>query len=216
MQVQQYRGGEEEVGASGAAILRFGVFELDLKSGQLRKAGVLVKLQPQPFKVLALLASHASEVVTREEIQQQIWGNDTFVDFERGLNFCVRQIRDVLADDAETPRYVETLPKRGYRFIHPVERLGSRPAQDGADERKLLAVDINLAWLAVLVLVVAAVAFAGYWTWQRWWAPAEKIMLIVLPFDNLSNDPEQGYFSDGLTEEMITQLGRLQDRKSVV
>ena len=210
MQVQQYQGGEEEVGASGVPILRFGVFELDLKGGQLRKAGVLVKLQPQPFRVLALLASHASEVVTREEIQQQIWGNDTFVDFERGLNFCVRQIRDALADDAETPRYVETLPKRGYRFIHPVERLGSRPAQDGADERKLLTVDINLAWLAVLVLVVAAVAYTGYWTWQRWWTPAEKVMLVVLPFDNLSDDPQQGYFSDGLTEEMITQLGRLQ------
>ncbi len=137
MQVQQYRGGEEEVGASGAPILRFGVFELDLKGGQLRKAGVLVKLQPQPFKVLALLASHASEVVTREEIQQQIWGNDTFVDFERGLNFCVRQIRATLGDDAETPRYIETLPRRGYRLIASVDRLsGASPGPVRAEGGK--------------------------------------------------------------------------------
>ncbi len=216
MQVQQYRGGEEEVGASGGAILRFGDFELDLKGGQLRKAGVLVKLQPQPFKVLALLASHASEVVTREEIQQQIWGNDTFVDFERGLNFCIKQIRATLGDDAETPRYVETLPKRGYRFIATVEGLGrASPPTEASPEVATPTGSRSRrrpVWMTVLALA-AVLAVAGYFGWQSFRPPVQplagKIMLAVLPFDNLSGDPDQDYFSDGMTEEMITQLGRL-------
>jgi DNA-binding winged helix-turn-helix (wHTH) protein/tetratricopeptide (TPR) repeat protein len=102
-------------------LLRFGAFELDLRSGELRKDGVVVKLTPQPFRVLALLARRSGEVVSRDEIRQQIWCGDTFVDFDQGLNFCIRQIREALGDDAETPRYVETLPRRGYRFLLPVE-----------------------------------------------------------------------------------------------
>ncbi len=143
-------------------MLRFEVFELDLKSQELRRSGLPVKLQPQPFKVLALLASRPNQVVTRDEIQQQIWDKDTFVDFQQGLNFCIKKIRAALADDTEKPRYIETLPRRGYRFIAPIEETG-----------------------------------------------AKKTMLAVLPLENLSADPEQEYFSDGLTEEMITQLGRL-------
>jgi TolB-like protein/Tfp pilus assembly protein PilF len=160
------------VGTSRTSVFRFGAFELDPKSGELWKAGVCVKLPPQPFKVLALLARRPGELVTRKEIQQQIWGSETFVDFEEGLNFCIKQIRTTLGDDAETPRYIETLPRRGYRFITPVEEPGR---------------------------------------------PAGRTMLAVLPFENLSGDPEQDYFSDGLTEEMITQLGRLQpERLSVI
>jgi DNA-binding winged helix-turn-helix (wHTH) protein len=109
--------------------LQFGPFELDLKSGELRRAGGLLKLQPQPFKVLALLAGHAGELVTREEIQHEVWPAGTFVDFEQSLNFCIRQIRSVLGDSALTPRYIETLPRRGYRWIGgPVERIGASPA----------------------------------------------------------------------------------------
>jgi TolB-like protein/Flp pilus assembly protein TadD len=150
------------VDASGKSVLRFEVFELDLKSQELRRSGLPVKLQPQPFKVLALLASRPNQVVTRDEIQQQIWDKDTFVDFQQGLNFCIKKIRTALADDSDKPRYIETLPRRGYRFIAPVEETGPR-----------------------------------------------KVMLAVLPLENLSADPEQEYFSDGLTEEMIAQLGRL-------
>lgn len=209
-------GGEEEVGASGAAILRFGVFELDLKGGQLRKAGVLLRLQPQPFKVLALLASHAGEVVTREEIQQQIWGNDTFVDFERGLNFCIKQIRATLGDDAETPRYIETLPRRGYRLIASVNRLsGASPGPvpaEGGKHRRWRGKRRQTVGMAALALAVV-LTIAGYFGWQSFRPPVQplegKIMLAVLPFDNLSGDPDQDYFSDGMTEEMITQLGRL-------
>jgi TolB-like protein/DNA-binding winged helix-turn-helix (wHTH) protein/Tfp pilus assembly protein PilF len=105
---------------SQETLLRFGVFELDLKTGELRKAGLLLRLPPQPFKILALLAGRPGQLVSREEIQQQIWGSETFVDFELGLNAAIKTIRDTLGDDAETPRYIQTLPRRGYRFICPV------------------------------------------------------------------------------------------------
>jgi DNA-binding winged helix-turn-helix (wHTH) protein len=105
--------------------LRFGVFEMDVRSGELRRNGALVRLQPQPFKVLALLASRPGDVVTREEIQAEVWPAGTFVDFEQSLNFCVRQIRSALGDSAISPRYVETLPRRGYRWVGgAVERVG--------------------------------------------------------------------------------------------
>ena len=101
-------------------LLRFGVFELNLATAELRKGGTPVKLAPQPFRLLALLATRAGQVVTREEIQQLIWGEETYVDFEQGMNHCVKQIRNVLNDNADTPLYVETLPRRGYRFLAPV------------------------------------------------------------------------------------------------
>jgi len=105
--------------------LRFGVFEMDIRSGELRRNGAVVRLQPQPFKVLALLASRPGEVITREEIQAEVWPAGTFVDFEQSLNFCIRQIRSALGDSAVSPRYVETLPRRGYRWVGgTVERIG--------------------------------------------------------------------------------------------
>jgi DNA-binding winged helix-turn-helix (wHTH) protein len=114
------------------SVLRFGIFELDLRSGELRKGGVLVKLQQQPFKVLALLVSRPGDIVTREELRSQIWGGDTFVDFDQGLNFCIKQIRAALGDQADTPRYVETLPRRGYRFIAPLERRDPTPPPEAS------------------------------------------------------------------------------------
>src|SRR5437016_7925793 len=101
--------------------IRFGPFELKLGSEELYRDGMAVKLPPQPFKVLVLLTKHANQLVTREEIQEQIWGQDTFVDFDKGLNFCIKQIREALGDDPRAPQYIETLPRRGYRFIAPVE-----------------------------------------------------------------------------------------------
>lgn len=105
--------------------VRFGVFELDLRSGELRKSGVLIHLSPQPVKILGLLVSHTGELVTREQIRDQIWSSETYVDFEHGLNFCIKRIRDALGDDSESPRYIETLPRRGYRFIPSVQWLES-------------------------------------------------------------------------------------------
>src|SRR5208282_107481 len=153
------------------AIQRFGAFELDLRSGELRKKGVRIRLQEQPFEVLTVLLQRPGEVVTREELRSAIWPADTFVDFDNSLNTAINKLREALGDSADSPRFIETLPRRGYRFIAPVN--GVKPVSAS----KQLATG--------------------------------KIMLAVLPFDNLSGDREQEYFSDGLTEEMINQLGRL-------
>jgi DNA-binding winged helix-turn-helix (wHTH) protein/tetratricopeptide (TPR) repeat protein len=110
-----------------ASLVRFGVFELNLGTGELRKNGLVLGLPPQPFKILALLVSRAGELVTRDEIQTQVWGKGTFVDFEHGLNFAVQKIRAVLQDDADSPRYIETLPRRGYRFVANVENVNGSP-----------------------------------------------------------------------------------------
>lgn len=101
-------------------LLRFGVFELNLDLEELRKNGALLKLPPQPFQLLALLASHSGQVVTRDQIEEQLWGNDTFIDFEQGVNKCIKQIRTALSDNPDAPLYIETIPRRGYRFLAPV------------------------------------------------------------------------------------------------
>ena len=107
--------------------LRFGPYEVDLRSGEVHKHGIRLKLQDQPFQVLALLLQHPGEVVTRDEFRQKLWPADTFVDFDTGLNSAIKKLRDVLSDSADEPRYIETLPRRGYRFIAPVEN-GPSPA----------------------------------------------------------------------------------------
>jgi cholera toxin transcriptional activator len=119
-------------------IARFGVFELDLSAGELRKSGVKLRLQEQPFQVLALLLERAGDIVTREELQQKLWPSDTFVDFDHSLNTAINKVREALGDSASSPRYVETLARRGYRFIAP---LHTPPTNDGADRAKALALD---------------------------------------------------------------------------
>jgi DNA-binding winged helix-turn-helix (wHTH) protein len=109
-------------------ILRFGTFELDAEGEELRKSGRLVRLPPQPFKLLLLLASRPGRVVTREEIRRELWADDTFVDFDQGVNFAVKQIREALSDAADSPVYVQTIPRKGYRFIAPVEPVSLAPA----------------------------------------------------------------------------------------
>ena len=151
-----------------APLLKFDNFEIDLESGELRKSGVRLKLPHQPFRVLEILASRPGTVRTRREIERALWGDNTHVDFENGLNYCIKLIRAVLDDDANAPRYIETLPRRGYRFLAPIEEQDRSP-----------------------------VAFRS------------RPMLAVLPFGNLTDDDGQDYFTDGLTEELIGQLGRL-------
>ena len=107
--------------APKATVLRFGVFELDTETEQLRKNGLTIRLQPQPFKLLRLLAGEAGRLVTRDEIRAALWTGDTFVDFDQGVNFAVKQVREALDDEAERPLYIQTVPKRGYRFLAPVE-----------------------------------------------------------------------------------------------
>jgi len=148
----------------------------------------------------------------REEIRQQIWGDHTYVDFEQGLNFCVRQIRAALGDDAETPRYIETLPRRGCRFIAPVEEATGVGASGTPPPVARFRPYLRAPWIgglgliSVLILIVLA-----YLAWQRDWirprSRAGRILIAVLPFQNLGGDREQEYLSDGLTEEMITRFG---------
>src|SRR2546426_1417462 len=105
----------------------FGEYELDTRTGEVRHNGATIKLQPQPAKILNILVSRAPEVVTRQELAEQVWGSETYVDFEHGLNYAVRQIRTALEDDADHPRFLETLPRRGYRFVAPVNGSSAHP-----------------------------------------------------------------------------------------
>jgi DNA-binding winged helix-turn-helix (wHTH) protein len=118
-------------------IIRFGVFELDLEAERLSKNGRAVRLQPQPFKLLCLLAAQSGKLVTREEIQGTLWKGDTFVDFEQGVNFAIKQVRDALGEDAEHPIYIQTVPRRGYRFLAPVSTVSPQaevPLESDTDE----------------------------------------------------------------------------------
>jgi TolB-like protein/Tfp pilus assembly protein PilF len=151
--------------------IRFGPFDVDLRTGELRKKGFKIRLQDKPFQILAALLEHPGELVTRDELHRRLWPGDTFVDFDNGLNTALTKLRESLGDSSDDPRYIQTFPRRGYRFMAPVTKTGER----------------------------------------------RVTMLAVLPFENLSEDREQEYFSDGLTEEMITQLTRLNpDRLGVI
>ena len=189
-------------------VFHFGVFQLDLKAGELHKAGVRVKLQDQPFRVLALLVSRAGEVVTREELRQRVWPSNVYVDFDQGLNNAIKKAREALGDSADSPRFVETVARHGYRFVATVSRAPARLAEPRP--RFGLRPVRNGILISSAVAVLAAVS---YWVWlesaMRTGPTPEKVILAVLPFDNLSRDLDQEFFSDGLTEEMIAQLGKL-------
>ena len=232
--------------------MRFGDFELLVGTAELRRSGRAVKLQQQPCKVLGILAAHPGELVTREELRQEIWPNGTFVDFEHGINFCIKQIRSALGDDAQSPTYIETLPRRGYRFIAPVEILNGGSAEpvpsaaaqlpagqetetsDPADgsisgPRADASPAANRPWSGISspwsktdyaagLLLLAAVLVAGAYLALRPRShvvvPASgRIVLAVIPFEYIGSDPDQQFFADGLTEEMIMQVGSLEPRR---
>jgi DNA-binding winged helix-turn-helix (wHTH) protein len=135
------------------SILRFGMFELDPAAGQLYRNGRQVRMQPKPFRLLCLLADQAGKLVTREEIQKELWTSDTFVDFEQGVNFAIKQVREALAEDADRPLYIQTVPKRGYRFVAPVERVSDEEATDEALFRPRTDGRLNkLLWMHVTEL----------------------------------------------------------------
>lgn len=154
---------------SPTSVVRFGVFELDVSAARLLKNGRLVRLKPQPFKLLELLISRAGDVVTREEIREELWGSDTFVDFEQGVNSAVKQVREALGEDADRPLYLETVPKRGYRFIAPVDIPQGIVPPKGTDLNLHKALWLNIAELRLAeqrrrerrrTLVFAAIAGA--------------------------------------------------------
>jgi TolB-like protein/DNA-binding winged helix-turn-helix (wHTH) protein/Tfp pilus assembly protein PilF len=191
-----------------ADTVRFGTFHLDLKARKLHKAGVKVKLQDQPFRVLALLVAQAGQVVTREELRQEIWPTDVYVAFDQGLNNAIRKVRQALGDSADSPRFIETVAKHGYRFLAPVSAVQERSSLPTSrfGLRTIRTALIGLTAASLLVVL----AYAAWHRSALGTRPSSgKAILAVLPFDNLSHDPDQEFFSDGLTEEMIAQLGKL-------
>ena len=208
-------------------VIRFGVFEVDTVTGELRKHGLRIKLQEQPFQVLCLLLARPGELVTREELRKMLWPADTFVDFEHGLNKTINKLREALSDDKETPRYIETLPRRGYRFIAPV--MSARPPSEPNGPPAVLAprpapvVTANprrAHWMTRdLVLLLGGLALLASALWyrlaRRQAHPAVTISaepirsLAVLPLQNLSGGHDQEYFADGMTDELITDLGQM-------
>jgi len=203
--------------ARSPAILRFGVFEVELRSGELRKQGVRIKLQEQPFQVLTVLLQRPGEVVTREELRNQNWPADTFVDFDNSLNTAINKLRDALGDSAESPRFIETLPRRGYRFIASVDGLDNDPdARVVRQSGEAHPAPRLLRWLVALLSL--AVLAAALFVWNvlhvrdrlRGNMQARRIhSLAVLPLTNLSGDPTQEYFSDGMTDALITGLAQM-------
>ena len=204
--------------------LRFGPYEADLHSKELRKGETRLRLQAQPFQLLAMLLERPGELVTREEICQKLWSTDTFVDFDHSLGTAINKIREVLNDSAGEPCYVETLPRRGYRFIAPVASVDPEPAPESPEPGPLepaeplatLVPRARLLYSAVGVCFAVAVLLALIGANFRGWrtrltsaetgAPTEVKSIAVLPLLNLSNDPEQQFFADGMTDELITDL----------
>jgi TolB-like protein/DNA-binding winged helix-turn-helix (wHTH) protein/Flp pilus assembly protein TadD len=208
--------------------LRFGVFEVDLRAGELRKHGVRLRLQEQPFQVLTMLLERPGEIVTREELRNRLWTAETFVDFDHGVNKAVNRIRDALGDSATSPRFVETVARRGYRFIADVGVVEGAPIdRPEARTRDLVRVEDELfapvaapsspgrlRWWAPWMIAGVALALVslaiGVWTLQSK-APQPGLIrsLAVLPLENLSGDASQEYFADGMTDELIATLGHI-------
>jgi TolB-like protein/DNA-binding winged helix-turn-helix (wHTH) protein/Flp pilus assembly protein TadD len=209
--------------------LRFGVFELDLRAGELRKHGLRVRLQEQPFQVLTALLERPGEVVTREEIQKRLWPADTFVDFDHGLNKTINKIREALGDSAESPRFVETVARRGYRFLAEVKVVDAAPDHSSelatqpeprAETRERpdpavkpstpkpgpLSLRLKISTFIVLLMTISLAT----WKIDSWKHPSPVIRsLAVLPLESLSNDASQDYFADGMTDELISDLGQI-------
>jgi DNA-binding winged helix-turn-helix (wHTH) protein/TolB-like protein len=210
--------------------VRFGLFEFDADTGVLTREGAPVRLQPQPARVLALLVARAGEVVTRDALRQEVWSDGTFVDFERGLNFCIAQIRSALGDAADSPRFIETLPKRGYRFIAPVQRVETELVSTGSSTpdaivpsagrnhfsmlagphpRSLSLGDSaprsgrrRFAALVGLAFVTAALV-AGAW---RAASVDRRIRIAVVPFDNETGMDDFDLIARGVADATVARL----------
>jgi DNA-binding winged helix-turn-helix (wHTH) protein/TolB-like protein len=174
--------------------IRFGIFDFDPDSRELRREGAPVRLQAQPAQLLAALVARAGEVVTREELRQRVWGEDTFVDFDRGLNYCIAQIRTALGDSAESPRYIRTIPKRGYQFLGPVGQ--TAPVPVGRPARHSWKARVAVAALCVLGLA-AAVLFL---------ARGQTVNIAVARFDNETGESDLTAFADSLTDSVVAEL----------
>src|SRR5215472_7977413 len=202
-------------------VIRFGSFEADLHTQELRRRGTLLRLPSQSFQILQMLLERRGTLVTRDELRAVLWPSDTFVDFDHGLHAAVNRLREALGDSADRPRWIETLPRRGYRFIAPVEGPPDSAEATVVDRQKGPKPIFQRHWIAIVLLVpimigaVAAALLLGLNV--RGWrdrvfmrSPKPQIQaLAVLPLTNLSGDPEQEYFADGMTESLILELGKI-------
>jgi TolB-like protein/DNA-binding winged helix-turn-helix (wHTH) protein len=208
--------------ASSTDRVQFGVFELDLQRAELRKSGVKVKLQEQPLKILQILLENPGQIVGREELQKRVWPANTFVEFDQGLYSAMARLRDALGDSSESPRFIETVARRGYRFIAPVTPLVAAGSLS-SEEKTATKIDKTLSFRRILTNLVAGlvggalllaivlefnIAGAREWLGSRTTAIRS---IAVLPLENLSGDPEQEYFADGMTDQLITNLAMLKD-----
>jgi len=196
-------------------VYRFGTFAVDVKTGELTSAGRRTPLREQPLQLLLALLERPGELITREELTSRLWPDGTFVDFDRGLNKAMNHLRDALSDSAEHPQFIETLPRKGYRFIAPVTQDAEilEQAARGLPSRRWRI----RPWPAVSAAVVAAVGIAivadaggtRSWIASRYAAAPHITSIAVLPLENLSDDPEQDYFADGMTDALITDLAKI-------
>jgi TolB-like protein/DNA-binding winged helix-turn-helix (wHTH) protein len=213
-----------DTSASSASRFRFDEFEVDSCARELRKDGERVRIQEQPFQVLLFLIQQPGQVVTREDLRLQVWPKGTFVDFDHGLNTAIKKIRLALGDSANVPRYVETIPRRGYRFLASVDVVPG----EGCDKPEHAAVGrgthahgtrSRLSRLVILVVPVIALGLL-YWLLphgsKEKGGSARRIVLVVLPFENLSGDSAQDYLCQGFSEELETQLGRADPERLAV
>lgn len=188
---------------------RFGQFEFDVEPPVLRRNGAVVRLQAQPKQVLACLVTNAGRVVSREELIKEIWGEGTFVDFERGLNFCISQIRSALKDEATDPKYIRTIAKQGYQFIAPVEEhcdfaVAASPAAQSSEMGRSRWGKISAIAILSMILVLAFIF------WKRSTASAhERPTVAVVRFDNETQNPDLNRLSDGLSDVLVERLTSL-------
>jgi len=210
------------------SVVRFGTYEVSLQSGEVRKGGLRIRVQQQPMKLLEILLERPGEVVTREELRSRVWADESFGDFDQAVNIAIAKLRSALGDSAESPRFIETLPKRGYRFIaevsvvdldahpkrpesapvDPLARVPENKVQEGGSgvvpQPRIWTRPIIVAIALVSLLILPVLFFRS-----RGHARTGIRSLAVLPLDNLSGDPSQNYFADGMTDELITDLAQI-------
>ena len=191
-----------------ARVFRFGTFEVSADSGELHRAGARVRIQPQPFAVLLMLLERPGEVVTREELRQGLWPDATHGDFDQGLNIAVKKLRETLRDSAEAPRFIETLPRRGYRFLAPVTDI-SPNGSGGTPAAEVPRRSHIIRWLIVVLVLILMAAGVTYRMRSRSTTQQSLGTLAVLPFENLSGDPQQEFFVAGITDEIITDVANI-------
>jgi TolB-like protein/DNA-binding winged helix-turn-helix (wHTH) protein len=216
--------------ATSCNVIRFGAYEVDARAGELRKQGVKIKLQDQPFQVLLLLLEKPGEVVTREELQKRIWPADTFVDFDHGIANAVKRLRDALSDSRENPRFIETLPRKGYRFIASAQTTPSStpsvgtnagmsqsmPASPPAPRRRLRFVAVASGVLLAMLAGIGAGNLGVLRDRRHTRVLASRVRSIaVLPLTNLSENPDQEYLSEGITDALITELSQISNLRVI-